>query len=128
MQSTIHIFHVFIIAIRRVKRYLRRRHLFKSLRNLLLPPKPRLAINLRRRLEPCTKTAVVEKHSAQNDIIVHDVLLVIYVCGAVLAVVLIPSLAQHSLDNMLWDVDDLRSAHHCPNHPYKYTYQGRFPL
>lgn len=72
--------------------YLRRRHRLKSLGNLLLPSKPRLSVNLRGGLEACTQTAVVQEDGAQDDVLGHDVLLVVDVRGAVLAVILIATL------------------------------------
>lgn len=74
--------------------HLRRRHRLKSLRYLLLPPEPRLAVNLRRRLQSRAKSAVVQKHSAKDDCVgAESLLVVVYVRGAVLAVVLCISLA-----------------------------------
>jgi hypothetical protein len=64
-------------------------HGLESLRNLLLPSKPGLAVDLGRRLEACPNATVVKEDSAEHDLVVAESLLcVVDVGGAVLAVIL----------------------------------------
>ena len=64
--------------------HLLRRHNLKSMRNLLLPPKPRLPINLSRRLEVGTERAVLaaEENSVQDGQVGDGLLDVVGVDGA----------------------------------------------
>jgi hypothetical protein len=64
-------------------------HGLESLRNLLLPSKPGLAVDLGRRLEASPNATVVKEDSAEHDLVVAESLLcVVDVGGAVLAVIL----------------------------------------
>lgn len=63
------------------------------MRNLLLPPQPILAVNLRRRLEISLQQA-----RPQHDLVLaHGLLSVVHVCGAVLAVEAVDALACHTM-------------------------------
>lgn len=63
------------------------------MRNLLLPPQPILAVNLRRRLE-----LRLQQARPQHDLVVaHGLLRVVHVCGAVLAVEAVDALACRTM-------------------------------
>ena len=72
---------------------LRWRQRLKRLRNLLLPPQPRLPEDLRRRLE--VLHPLCQKSRAQDDgVVAHDVLMVVHVGGAVFA--------EEAVDGFAW--------------------------
>jgi len=98
--------------------YLRRRHSLKSLRNLLLPSKPRLSVDLSSRLQSRANATIVQQHSAQHNLVVAEgFLLVVDVRGAVLAVVLLRHLLYYVYSRELNGSADLRNERPCPSHP-----------
>jgi hypothetical protein len=93
--------------------HLLRWHNLKSMRNLLLPPKPRLSINLRRRLKVRTNSTILiaEEDGVQDGQVRNGLLDVVGVDGAGLAEELNTTLSAHAkcADTDIWGVIEVRT-------------------